>query len=404
MQRLLAISALIIIILPVTGQDSVYIKRKLSETVIDILFSYYSQDGNNSAVTGGTGTEKLSVYAPKATFTYQMDSSHSVYFNGGVDIITSASTDRIDYRMSSASYKDFHLHIEGGYGYYIKKKRTEIGLGSHFSLESDYLSTGVNLWLLYTDRADMTSYSFTFQYFYDDMRWGRRAGETLTLVYPVELRDTNWFDIYLRYSYNLGLSFERVINRRMVLGLFPGLVFQTGLLSTPFHRVYFQGQEKAKVENFPRKRLKVPVGIKLNTYLGTSLALNSYYRFYWDDFDILANTFELAAYYKVNAYWTPSLSMRFYHQRGASWFKPYKEHLLSDRYYTSDYDLSGFYSLQAGAGLRFAPFKGISKNWSFNEIDLKYSYYWRSDGLDAHFISTIFGFGGEKNQAISSGD
>jgi hypothetical protein len=396
MRLFLTISLLILLTLSLAGQDSVYIKRKLSETDINLLFSYYAQDGNHSAVTGGTGTEKLSVYAPKATLTYQVDSSHSVYLNGGLDWITSASTDKIDYRVSSASYHDFHFHTEAGYGYYLKKARMEIGLGSHFSLESDYLSTGFNFWLLHTDKADMTSYSLTFHYFYDDLRWGRRADETLTLVYPVELRDTAWFDIYLRYSYNLGLSFERVINRRMVLGIYPGLVIQTGLLSTPFHRVYFQGQDEAKVENLPRQRVKVPVGVKLNTYLGSNFILNSYYRFYWDDYDILANTAELSAFYKINPYWTPLLSLRFYQQSAAAYFKPYKEHLLTDEFFTSDYDLSKFYSLEAGAGIRFSPFKGMFRNWIFNEVNLKYTYYWRSDGLDAHFISSFFGFGSQR--------
>jgi hypothetical protein len=396
MQRLLVILALTILIPPVAGQDSLYIKRKLSETDINVLFSYYTQDGNNSAVTGGIGSEKLSVYAPKATLTYQVDSSHSVYFNGGVDLITSASTDKIDYRVSSASYHDFHLLAEGGYGHYFKRSRLEVGLGSHFSLESDYLSTGFNFWLLHTDRAHMNSFSLTFHYFYDDLRWGRRADETLTLVYPVELRDTAWFDIYLRYSYNAAISFERILNRRMVLGIYPGLVYQTGLLSTPFHRVYFQGQEKAKVENLPRQRIKVPLGIKLNTYLGSNLILNSYYRFYWDNFDILANTIELSAFYKINPFWTPSFSLRFYQQSAAAYFKPYKEHQLTDKYYTSDYDLSKFYSLEAGAGVRFSPFRGLFRNWSFNEVELKYSFYWRSDGLHAHFISSFFGFGNKR--------
>ena len=393
MKRLFFIILIINIILQSAGQDSLYIKRKLSEADINVLFSYYTQDGNHSAVTGGTGTEKLQVYAPKATVAIELDSVHSFYLNGGVDLITSASTDRIDYRMSSASYHDFHLLVEGGYGHYFKKARLEAGIGSHFSLESDYLSTGANIWLQHTDRAEMTGYSLTFQYFYDDLRWGRRADEELTLIYPIELRDTAWFDIYLRYSYNLGLGWERVINRRMVLGIFPGVTLQAGLLSTPFHRVYFQGQEDAKVEDLPRQRIKVPVGVKLNSYLGSSLILNSYYRFYWDDFDILANTLELAAHYKVNPYWTPSVSLRFYHQTASSYFKPYKQHLLTDRYYTSDYDLSAFYSVEAGAGIRFAPFKGMFGNWSFNEVDLKYTYYWRSDGLDAHFISSFFGFG-----------
>ena len=100
---------------------------------------------------------------------------------------------------------------------------------------------------------------------------------------------------------------------------------------------------------------------------------------------------ELKAFYKVTPTITPSLSLRLYQQTGSKYFLPYKEHLLTETYYTSDYDLSAFYSVKAGAGLRFAPYKRMFGSWSFDEIELMYYYYRRSDGLQAHFISTYFG-------------
>ena len=39
--------------------DSSYKKRVLETSEIDLLFSYYDQDGKNAAVTGGEGTEAL---------------------------------------------------------------------------------------------------------------------------------------------------------------------------------------------------------------------------------------------------------------------------------------------------------------------------------------------------------
>jgi len=43
-----------------TGQNEGDYKKRVLETAeIDILASYYSQDGNNAAVTGGLGTEEL---------------------------------------------------------------------------------------------------------------------------------------------------------------------------------------------------------------------------------------------------------------------------------------------------------------------------------------------------------
>ncbi len=39
--------------------DSNYAARQLKVEEINFVSSYYTQDGNNSAVTGGIGTEKL---------------------------------------------------------------------------------------------------------------------------------------------------------------------------------------------------------------------------------------------------------------------------------------------------------------------------------------------------------
>ncbi|MCB0629398.1 MAG: hypothetical protein KDD15_06695, partial [Lewinella sp.] len=40
-----------------------YKKRVLESTEVDLLTSIYAQDGENAAVTGGIGTEKLSDFA-----------------------------------------------------------------------------------------------------------------------------------------------------------------------------------------------------------------------------------------------------------------------------------------------------------------------------------------------------
>ena len=381
----------------VSAQDSVYVNRRLTENDISVLFSYYTQDGDHSAVTGGNGTEKLQIYAPSLSFSHEIDSTHTILFDAGVDLISSASTDRIDYNMSSASYHDFHFHGTAGFSHYFKKPRTELGMTGSYDLESDYMSGGVHLWMYHTDKKAMTSYYAGLETYFDDLRWGRPYfvdKVPLTLVYPSELRDTSWFGIYMRYSYNLSLGLERVINKRMTIGFFPGINIQTGLLSTPFHRVYFIDEDKPKVENLPARRIKIPLGLKFNAYIGSSFILNTFYRFYADDFDIRSSTLEIETYYKVSPYFTPSVSLRFYQQTGSEYFSPYKEHLLSETFYTSDYDLSAFYSMKAGIGFRYSPYKRMFSGWSFDEINLVYNYYRRSDGLQAHFISTFFGIKG----------
>ena len=43
--------------------SSAYQSRKLKLEEINFVSSYYTQDGSNSAVTGGVGTEKLTDYS-----------------------------------------------------------------------------------------------------------------------------------------------------------------------------------------------------------------------------------------------------------------------------------------------------------------------------------------------------
>jgi hypothetical protein len=56
------LSALVGFSQPVSD-SSTYEARKLKLEEVNFVSSYYSQDGNNSAVTGGLGSEKLSDFA-----------------------------------------------------------------------------------------------------------------------------------------------------------------------------------------------------------------------------------------------------------------------------------------------------------------------------------------------------
>ena len=85
--------------------------QKINKTAIELVYNHYLQDGNNSAVTGGVGTEELTVYGPSINIknTY---SKSNLSFNLGADIISSASTDNIDFVVSSASAKDARVFFE----------------------------------------------------------------------------------------------------------------------------------------------------------------------------------------------------------------------------------------------------------------------------------------------------
>jgi hypothetical protein len=379
-------------------EDSSYQKRLVSQTDVELVYSHYLQDGHNSAVTGGKGTEKLTVFSPSVRINHSFKEFNSLHFVGGVDAITSASTDKIDFIVSSASKKDARSYATLTYDRKLGKQDLTIGAGSGFSIESDYFSIPVIFSAEYTEPSKLRTYSINFQANFDDLRWGRINPDyerPVKLIYPVELRDTVWFDHYRRQSYNLKLGFTQVINKRLVAGVFPEPAYQKGLLSTPFHRVYFK-DAKLRVENLPGERLKLPVNLRLNYFLGNRTILKGNYGYYWDSFGIQANSIEFEAAVKPSEKWTFTPFFRFYNQSASQYFKPYKQHLRAEKFYTSDYDLSHFQSYKSGVNLRYVPSKIVFKRTIFSEVNLRYSYFYRSNGLNAHIVTFAIRFDGEK--------
>jgi len=379
--------------------DTTYHKREIPATEIEILYNMYHQDGDHSAVTGGIGTEKLTIYAPGVDVTFNGEKS-SFNLNMGADVITSASTDNIDFAISSASYIDMRSHTDIHYSRQVSKT-TQVGIGTGFSLESDYLSFPFRADLYWLAPDKLREIQASFAYIHDDLRWGRLNPDykrPVTLVYPYELRYKQWFDIYNRYSYNFKTGYSQVINRRLRVGIFPELIIQTGLLSTPFHRVYF-ANDSLKVENLPQSRTRIPIGIKANYFAGGSTVLKGSYQFYSDNFGISAHTLQLESVFKVKHTLGFSPFVKVYTQTGSKYFKPYAQHDPAEVYYSSDYDLSEIKTIQLGLGFRWAPFANLARNFLFDEINLRYSYLKRSDGLYAHLMSAAFRF--SRNKVIN---
>jgi len=375
------------------ARDSLYKKQRIARTDIQVLFGYYRQNGNHSAITGGTGTEKLQVYSPEFTLTHQPDSNHTYTLNAGIDVITSASLDNIDFIASSASRTSGRLYINPGYSYQIKNSRTRVGFNTGISIESAYLSIPAGLSVDHTSRSGASEWHAALQCSFDDLRWGRLStdyGHPVGLVYPWELRDTAWFSNYRRSSYNLDLAFYQVLNTRMQGSLFIEGVYQKGLLSTPYHRVYFNdNRSTTRVERLPGERWKLPLAGQLNIFAGSRTVIRSYYRFYRDNFGITAHTLQLEVPVKLDPFFSLAPLFRWYTQTASKYFLPYRGHDLKDRWYTSDYDLSRFSSYKTGLTIRYAPQRSFTSHYSFNALSLRYAWYKRSDGLAAHILTLL---------------
>jgi hypothetical protein len=193
---------------------------------------------------------------------------------------------------------------------------------------------------------------------------------------------------------------QQVITSRLQASISGELVYQKGLLSTPFHRVYFQGLDTAKIEKLPAARFKIPLSIRLNYFLADFAVLRSFLRYYHDNFGVEAFTGSFEPRFKINPFFSAYPFYRYHYQTQADHFAPYRQHSISENYYTSDYDLSGFESHSFGLGLHWSPLYGIdrfrlfskTRPTLFRSIELRYTHYQRSDGLKANLIGLDFGF------------
>lgn len=359
------------------------------EIEADFLFGYYEQDGNNAAVTGGIGTEQLEDLASLIVVKVPLDSVKSLTVNLGVDYYTSASTDNIDNNVSSASVEDVRAYVNFDYARKVPSRNVTYGFGGGFSVEYDYVSVSARANYTQEWNKGNSELSFTGQVFSD--RWSR--------IFPAELRGV---DVATsgRQSYNLALAYSQVINPRLQIGVAAEAIYMTGLLSTPFHRVYFADQARADIERLPGKRLKTPVSLRVNYFPLDAFVLRGFYRFYQDDFGLTAHTFSLEVPVKLGQTLTLYPFVRLHTQGASDYFAPYQTHLSTETFYTSDYDLSDLSSTKYGLGIGFKPIYGIGRvNLPFSkrllvldQIQLRSAFYQRSTGLQANLYSVNLGF------------
>lgn len=369
--------------------DSAYTKRQLTFEEANFVSSYYNQNGDHSAVTGGIGTEKLSDISNsidlKLSLYDKRGRKHSFLGEIGVDHYTSASSDKIDpHTISSASHADTRIYPSLGWTVENEQKGTTLGVGLSYSYEFDYQSFGANISFAKKTNNRMGEFSAKLQGFVDQV----------SLIYPIELRtpngsgreEENNYATTPRNSVSGNLGWSQIINKRFQVSLEAEMVYQHGYLGLPFHRVYFNDQS-VHVENLPSSRLKIPLGIRANYFISDKFILRTWYRYYHDDWGINSNALQVETVVKLTPFFSITPFYRFYQQSAVDYFAAYEMHTAADIYYTSNYDLSKFNSNFFGAGFRIAPPNGVFKIQHLNAIEVRYGHYQKTTGMNSNIIS-----------------
>ena len=363
-----------------------YKKRKLTFEEANFVSSYYHQDGNNSAVTGGIGTEKLTDLSNSFDVKFykydRKDRKQTLDVEVGIDHYTSASSDKIDpHTISSASHADTRIYPSIGYTIENEKTGTTFGAGLSASSEFDYQSFGGNISIAKKTANRNGEFAAKVQVYLDNLKY----------ILPVELRTGGGrgeddYPTKGRNSFSGSLSYSQIVNTRLQLMFIADFVYQQGYLGLPFHRVYF-ADNSLHVENLPGTRLKIPLGFRASYFIGDKVILRTFYRYYHDDWGLTAHTIDVETPVKVSPFLSITPFYRYYTQSAVDYFAPYKSHTAADQYYTSNYDLSKFNSNFYGLGFRVSPPKGVFNIRRMDMLELRYGHYTKTTGMNANIIS-----------------
>ena len=360
--------------------------RKLKIEEINLVSSYYTQDGNNASVTGGIGSQKLTdianIFDIKLSRYDKKLRKHSFGFEVGVDHYTSASSDMIDSKAnSSASHADTRVYPSVTWSMENEKKGTTIGIGASSSTEFDYQSFGGNI--SYAKKTPNRNGELTVKL--------QAYLDQVSLILPIELRPISFgrtrnYASAARNSFEAAIAYSQIINKKLQVIFLADLVQQQGYLSLPFHRVYFN-DGSVHQENLPSSRVKVPVGFRASYFLSDHFIIKTYYRFYTDNWGLTSHTANVEVPIKITPFISISPFYRFYTQTATKYFAPYQQHSAQAQYYTSNYDYAKFNSNFLGAGLRIAPPKGVLGNSHFTMVEVRYGHYAKNINLNADILS-----------------
>jgi hypothetical protein len=443
-----------------------YKKRVLEGIEVDFLVSYYKQDGVHSSVSGGMGSEELTDLASNIIVAIPLNDDDVLTVDMGISAYTSASSsninpfnasgasgdddddddDRADpvgpygtpwQASSGASAQDALTAVVVNYSHSSDDRNLIWNADVAYSQEYDYESIGFGGGIsklfnnknseisikgnVYLDKwrpiypTELHEYS---KYGNDFLNQGYFAGVTVldqngnasTNYVP---SDFDTWETKNRNSYSASFGFSQVATKKMQFSVFFDVLHQEGMLSTPYHRVYFAdkanyyiGQAEYipvyttpenkgvyqladDIERLPGTRFKLPFGGRLNYYINERLALRTYYRYYWDDWGITSHTASVELPIKLSDKFTVFPMYRYYVQDASKYFAPFETHLSTEQYYTSDYDLSTFNASQYGIGVGYTDILTNAKIWKFGlkSMDLRFNHYDRNDGLNANIIT-----------------
>lgn len=330
----------------------------------------------------GPGEERLVVFQPQIDITAQQGDRFTHRLWMPLDVVTAASTNAVDRGpdiMSKASKQNEAGTIDWTVTYKYDAE-TDIQIRNGVHVEEDFRGWhgGMNVIKGWDDRA--------------------------TTVTAGMLVGIDWFDRFTIQGYRRGrttrttttasLGLTQILTPTTVANASYGLTVQAGELGTTWNSVPLDVGIRGS-ELLPVRRVRHALVTRLVQALPWNGALKGYYRFYTDDWSILAHTIEGQLLQRFTDAIYVAGYYRFHTQHGASFYTPRASLAMPLR--TADSDLATLdahavggrvvadFPLGAGIGAAIGGPKTL-------HVELGAERYWRDPDLSVGIFTCATGF------------
>lgn len=238
---------------------------ELPENRADLMF--HSYDGGGVRATGPALLVRKSLLdRVSLSGTYYAD----MVSNASIDVVTNASP-----------FKENRNEYGVGLDYAVRDAL--ITLSASRSKEPDYIARAVSLDLSQETFGGMTTVALGFT----------RASD------EVGQRDRGFFDSARHWRYRVGVT--QILTPRWLASLNFEAVSDEGFLGNPYRSARVFGA--AVPERNPRTRSSRAIKFRAVGDVGNGLAVRGDYRYFWDNWEIKAHTFELGAARRFGDRW-----------------------------------------------------------------------------------------------------
>jgi hypothetical protein len=238
------------------------------------------------------------------------------------DIVSNAS---IDVVTTASPYRETRNEFGVVADYAVRDAL--ITLSAARSTEPDYVADTYNLDVTQEVFAAMTSVSLGFTYGSDDV--GRK--------------DVGFFDSAKHWRYRLGVT--QILSPRWLASANFEVVSDDGYLGNPYRVALVFGA--AVPERVPSTRSSRALRVRVIGEVAPGWSVGGAYRYFWDNWDITAHTFDLGVSRRFGEAWLVDAYVRAYRQADSALF--YSDNATTETLYVSrNRQLSEFDSTAIG--------------------------------------------------------